>query len=120
MATPNSLAFMIQAGVSLTEVWFIGRLGGASLAAIALVFPLLMLMQMLSGGALGGAIASSIARAIGAGNRDRAQSLIWHAFALTLMGAIILLCVYLFAGESCLLSSSAPSCWQGSHRDMNA
>jgi putative MATE family efflux protein len=102
MATPNSLAFMIQAGVSLTEVWFIGRLGGASLASIALVFPLLMLMQMLSGGALGGAITSSIARAIGAGNRDRAQSLIWHALALTAMGAVILLCVYLFAGESFL------------------
>jgi Na+-driven multidrug efflux pump len=55
LATPNSVAFFIQSFVSMTEVWVIGTLGAAPLAAIALIFPLLMLMQTLPSGALGGA-----------------------------------------------------------------
>ena len=73
MSAPNSLAFLIQASVSMAEVWFIGRLGNLSLAAIALVFPLLMLTQTLSGGAMGGAVASAIARALGAGDLTRGR-----------------------------------------------
>ncbi len=99
MATPNSLAFFIQAGVSMTEVWFIGQLGIVSLAAIALVFPLLMLTQMMSGGAMGGAVAASIARSMGAGDIDRAESLIWHTIALAAMGAVSFLGFYLVFGE---------------------
>lgn len=56
MASPNAIAFLVQAGVSMVEVWYIGHLGTISLAAIALMFPGLMLMQMLSGGAIGGAV----------------------------------------------------------------
>ena len=46
-SAPNSIAFFIQASVSMTEVWFVGQLGSSSLAAMALVFPLLMLTQTL-------------------------------------------------------------------------
>ena len=91
MSTPNSLAFLIQAGVSMAEIWFIGRLGSLSLAAIALVFPLLMLTQTLSGGAMGGAVASAVARALGAGDLARAENLIWHAIALAGAGSLVLL-----------------------------
>ncbi len=77
MATPSTLAFLIQGLVSLAEVWFIGQLGSISLAAIALAFPLLMLTQTLSGGAMGGAVASAIARALGAGDIDRAEQVGW-------------------------------------------
>ena len=45
LTAPNTAAFAIQAGVNLTEVWIISRLGTEALAAIALVFPLLMLTQ---------------------------------------------------------------------------
>ena len=86
LATPNSVAFFIQSFVSMTEVWVIGTLGAAPLAAIALAFPLLMLMQTLPSGALGGAVASSIARALGAGNTERAERLIWHALVSPLQG----------------------------------
>lgn len=99
MSAPNSIAFLIGAGVSLTEVWFIGQLGSASLAAIALVFPLLMLTQTLSGGAMGGAVASAVARAMGAGDVDRAERLVWHALALAVAGAVTLLVAFLLAGE---------------------
>ena len=35
MATPNALAFLVQASVSMTEVWYVGQLGRTSLAAMA-------------------------------------------------------------------------------------
>ncbi len=98
LATPNSIAFFIQSIVSMTEVWIIGSLGTASLAAIALAFPLLMLMQTLPGGALGGAVASSIARALGAGQQERAERLIWHALAIAAIGAALVLVLFVVFG----------------------
>ena len=99
MATPNSIAFLVQAAVSLTEVWFIGQLGSTSLAAIALVFPLLMLIQTLSGGALGGAVSSAVARAMGSGKPERAEKLLWHALIVSAAGAILLLILFFLFGE---------------------
>ncbi|XOV82373.1 MAG: MATE family efflux transporter [bacterium] len=99
MATPSSVAFFVQACVSLAEVWFIGRLGTTSLAAIALVFPFLMLTQTLAGGATGGAVASAIARAAGSGDTAKAEKLIWHALAIAVMGAVLLLLLFLLFGD---------------------
>jgi Na+-driven multidrug efflux pump len=99
MSAPNSLAFLIQASVSIAEIWFIGRLGSLSLAAITLVFPLLVLTQTLSGGAMGGAVASAVARALGAGDLARAENLIWHAIALAGAGSILLFALFLLVGD---------------------
>src|SRR5258705_13441510 len=46
---------------------------------MALVFPVVMLMQMVSGGGMGGGISSAIARALGAGRRNGADTLAIHA-----------------------------------------
>ena len=73
MSAPNTIAFFIQSLVVLTEVWFISKLGTNSLAAVALAFPLLMITQTMSGGALGGAITSAIARSMGANDIDRVE-----------------------------------------------
>jgi Na+-driven multidrug efflux pump len=94
MATPNALAFAIQSSVSLAEVWIIGQLGTSALASIALAFPLLMLVQTMSGGALGGAVTSAIARALGSGDRDRAQKLMWHGLAVSAIGAGLFLLLF--------------------------
>ena len=51
---------------------------------MALVFPLFMLLQMVSAGAMGGGILSAIARALGSGRRERANELVWHAVAITI------------------------------------
>jgi MATE family, multidrug efflux pump len=48
------------------------------------VFPVLMLMQMMSNGAIGGGVASAIARALGAGRKDDADALALHALVLAL------------------------------------
>ncbi len=49
---------------------------------MALVFPVFMMMQMLSGGAMGGGISSAIARALGAGRRADADALVLHAIVI--------------------------------------
>lgn len=79
LAWPNVLIMLAQAATGLIETYWVGRLGTDALAGMALVFPGLMLMQMLSGGALGGGISSAIARALGAGRRGDADALVRHA-----------------------------------------
>ena len=66
LAAPNVLVMVAQAAVGLIETYFVGKLGTDALAGMALVFPIVMLMQMTSAGAMGGGIASAIARALGA------------------------------------------------------
>ena len=75
---------LAQAGVGLIETYFVGQLGTDALAGMALVFPVVMLMQMTSAGAMGGGIASAIARALGAQRRDDADALVLHSIVIAL------------------------------------
>ena len=84
LATPNIVVMVAQAAVGLIETYFVGKLGTDALAGMALVFPIVMLMQMTSAGAMGGGIASAIARALGAGRRDDADALVLHAMVIAL------------------------------------
>src|ERR1700676_4486428 len=79
LALPNVAVMVVQASIGLIETYFVAKLGLDALAGMALVFPLFMLLQMVSAGAMGGGILSAIARALGAGNRDRAHELVWSA-----------------------------------------
>ena len=79
LAAPNVLVMLVQASTGLIETYFISGLGTDALAGMALVFPVVMLIQMVSGGAMGGGILSAVARALGAGRKDDANALAWHA-----------------------------------------
>jgi putative MATE family efflux protein len=79
LALPNAIAMFGTALVAVAETSYIGRLGTEPLAGIALVFPFVMLTQMMSAGAMGGGVSSAISRALGAGNRERAATLALHA-----------------------------------------
>jgi Na+-driven multidrug efflux pump len=91
LAWPNVIALSAGTCVVIAETSYIGRLGVESLAAMALVFPCVILTMTMSGGAMGGGVASAIARALGAGDIDRASRLAAHAlligisFGLTFM-----------------------------------
>ncbi len=85
LAAPNVLVMAAQASVGLIETYFVGRLGTDALAGVALVFPAVMLMQMMSAGAMGGGISSAIARALGAGRRSEADALVLHALAIAVV-----------------------------------
>ncbi len=79
MAWPNVLIMLAQSSTGLIETWWVSHLGTDALAGMALVFPAVMLMQMISAGAMGGGISSAVARAIGAGRKQDADALVLHA-----------------------------------------
>jgi putative MATE family efflux protein len=91
LAWPNVIALSAGTCVVIAETSYIGRLGVEALAAMALVFPFVILTMTMSGGAMGGGVASAIARALGAGDKERASALATHAlligacFGLTFM-----------------------------------
>jgi len=85
LALPNVVVMVVQASIGLIETYFVAKLGLDALAGMALVFPLFMLLQMVSAGAMGGGILSAVARALGAGKRDRAHELVWSAVAITVV-----------------------------------
>jgi putative MATE family efflux protein len=82
LAAPNVVALTAGTCVAIAETSYIGRLGVEPLAAMALVFPFVILMMTMSGGAMGGGVASSIARALGADDTDRAGALAVHALMI--------------------------------------
>ena len=97
MAWPNVLIMFAQAATGLIETFWIGKLGTDALAGMALVFPGVMLMQMISAGAMGGGISSAIARALGAGRRDDADALVLHAIVINVvLGGAFAVAVLLF------------------------
>ena len=99
LAAPNVVTMVAQTVVSVAEAWYIGQLGTASLAGLALVFPIVMLMQMMSAGAMGGAISSAIARSLGSGNVARAEALILHVVVIAgSMTALYTLLMLSFGG----------------------
>lgn len=91
LAAPNVLAMFVQSAQSIAEAYYASLLGVSALAGLALVFPLVMLTQMLSAGAIGGAISAAIARALGAADEGR-------AVRLTLAAWIIATCLALVMG----------------------
>ena len=99
LATPNVLVMFVQASVGLIETYFVARLGTDALAGVALVFPVLMLMQMMSAGAMGGGISSAIARALGAGRRADANALVIHALAIAVAFGLVFMAALLAGGR---------------------
>jgi len=99
LATPNVLVMFVQAAVGLIETYFVAKLGTDALAGVALVFPALMLMQMMSAGAMGGGISSAIARALGAGRRRDANALAAHALAIAVGFGLLFMLATLAGGR---------------------
>ena len=98
LSAPGIVLVAFQSAISIGDTYFVGRLGTSPLAGLALVFPLLMLLQMISAGAMGGGLSSAIARSLGAGDAPRARRLMVHALDLALgMAAAFTVLMLLFA-----------------------
>src|SRR6187200_1724504 len=100
LALPNAIAMFGTALVAVAETAYIGRLGTEPLAGIALVFPFVMLTQMMSAGAMGGGVSSAISRALGAGNRERAATLALHAAIIGALAGLFFTVMMLTFGRS--------------------
>jgi putative MATE family efflux protein len=99
LAIPNMVTTLVQAATGLIEAYFIGWLGTDALAGVALVFPGVMLMQMMSAGAMGGGVASAVARALGSGRRDDADAVALHALIIASAIALFFTALMLAAGS---------------------
>jgi len=100
LALPNILAMVAVSAIAIAETTYVGALGRDALAAMAVAFPLVMLMQTLSGGAMGGGVSSAISRALGAGDVEGARSLARHAVAIGLLAGLSFTLLFAFAGRS--------------------
>src|SRR6478752_564382 len=85
LALPTVTVLVAQTAVNIAEAYYVGFLGTDALAGAALVFPIFMLMTMMSNGGLGSGVAASVARAVGAGRRDDADALLFHAMVLAII-----------------------------------
>ena len=102
LSWPNVVALTAGTCVVIAETSYIGRLGTESLAAMALVFPFVILMMTMSGGAMGGGVSSAIARSLGAGDHARAATLAIHALLIGLCFGLFFMVMMLAFGPRVL------------------
>jgi putative MATE family efflux protein len=98
LSLPNMAAMVAAAAVAIAETVYVGFLGTSALAGMALVFPMVMLQQMMSAGAIGGGISSAISRALGTGDEARARALAVHAVAIGLAAGLGFTLLYRLLG----------------------
>jgi putative MATE family efflux protein len=90
LAVPIVLANVLQSGYQLIDAFWVGRLGGAAIAAVSLSFPVMFLMFAIGGG-LSIAGSTLIAQYVGASNGE----MVSHVAGQTLLMVIL---VSLFLG----------------------
>ena len=100
LALPTVAVLVVQTLVGVIETYFVSSLGADVLAGVAVVFPVLMLMQMMGNGGIGGGLASAVARASGARQWADAQALAWHGVVIALAMGIAFAAVAIAGGSA--------------------
>ena len=99
-ALPNMGAMLATALAAVAETIYVGSFGVAALAGMALVFPVVMLQQMMSAGAMGGGVSSAVSRALGAGDVPRANALAVHALWIGVSAGLLTMLLVLAFGPA--------------------
>ncbi|MGO4560017.1 MATE family efflux transporter [Mesorhizobium sp. 2RAF21] len=89
LALPTIGVLVAQTLVNVAETYYVSFLGTDALVGVALVFPVWMLMTMMAAGGIGSGVASAVARAVGAGRHDDANSLVLHALVLAVAFGVL-------------------------------
>jgi len=89
LALPTVAVLAAQTLVGVMEAFYVSFLGTSAQAGVTLVFPIFMLMTMMSNGGIGGGVASAVARAIGAGRKADADALVTHSLVLAVIFGIV-------------------------------
>jgi putative MATE family efflux protein len=98
LALPTIVVLVVQTLVGVAETYFVSFLGTDALAGVALAFPVVMLMQMMSNGGIGGGVSSAVARALGANRFADAEALVWHAIVLACVFGIVFTAAAILGG----------------------
>lgn len=88
LSLPTMVAFALQTSFNIIDTIFVGRLGADAIAAISIVFPVVILMIALGAGTGIGA-ASLVARYLGAKKHKEAGRVAEHAVLIALFFAVI-------------------------------
>ena len=115
LAVPGVIGALLTSTPGLIEVIFLKESGAGALAAVALVYPLIILAGMFSAGAFGGAVSGFVARAIGASDYEEAGTVLVCAVIISVIGGLLmwLLVVqlgpflYEYASDSAQVSEAA-------------
>jgi putative MATE family efflux protein len=89
LALPTVSVLVVQTLVSVAETFYVSFLGTTAIAGVSLVFPVVMLMTMMSNGGIGGGVSSAVAREIGAGRQKEANALLLHAIVLAFVFGLL-------------------------------
>lgn len=100
LALPNMGAMVAGSVAAIAETAYVGALGVPALAGMAVVFPMVMLQGMLSAGAMGSGVSAAIARALGSGDRARAEALAVHALWIAIIAGVITTLVFELFGPA--------------------
>lgn len=100
LAFPNLAEAIARVAFITLDGYFVGWLGYDALAGVSLVFPLWLLMQTISAGAMGSGISSAIARSLGAGRQDDADALVMHAVAIGLVLSAVFTLIFVPLGPA--------------------
>lgn len=90
LAIPGVIGALLFSLTGLIEARFLRSSGADALAAVALVYPLVILAAMFSAGAIGGAVSGLTARAIGAGDDREASSVLVCAVMIAIIGGLLM------------------------------
>jgi putative MATE family efflux protein len=89
LSAPNVLNLLAFVGMITFDGFFLGRISTDALAGASLAFPWVMLILQTTNSGMGVGVSSAVARALGAGRRDRANDLVFHALLLALALAVV-------------------------------
>jgi putative MATE family efflux protein len=82
LALPTIGVLVAQTLVNVAETFYVSRLGTSALVGVALVFPIWMLMTMMSAGGIGSGVSSAVARATGSDRHEDANALVLHTLVI--------------------------------------
>src|SRR5260221_14288912 len=85
LALPTIVVLIAQTAVGVAETYYVSSLGTQALVGVALVFPIWMLMGMMSAGGIGGGVAAAVSRAGGVNRDEDAAALVWHSLVLAIL-----------------------------------
>ena len=100
LAAPNIIVMVIALATATAEARYVGQHGTVALAGLALVFPMMMLTNMLSAGSIGGAVAGAVAQRLGAGDVEGAENLALHAVLVGIGMSICFSALFLLGGTA--------------------
>lgn len=100
LSLPPTVSTLAQLFVQLAQVYYVGLLGIEPLAALTLVAPVVMFMQLLSAADVGGAISAATARARGASEAKDVQRLMLYAVVCSLFLGLLFAAADYFFGRA--------------------